>query len=66
MGLGVAQRRPTWASRPVVTAASPGREFAFSRTERFAGTLVWRYQFEPDGTGTRLTESYHSLDPSPA
>jgi hypothetical protein len=60
------RRGPTWANRPVVTAASPGREFAFSRTERFAGTLVWRYQFEPDGTGTQLTESYHSLDPSPA
>jgi hypothetical protein len=63
MGLGVALRRPTWANRPVVTAASPGREFAFSRTERFAGTLVWRYQFEPDGTVTRLTESYHVTRP---
>jgi hypothetical protein len=53
-----AGRGPAWKNRPVVIAADPGREFAFSRTERFAGTLVWRYLFEPDGTGTRLTESY--------
>jgi hypothetical protein len=58
-----ATRGPAWTNRPVVTAASPGREFAFSRTERFAGTVVWRYQFEPDGTGTRLTESYHVTRP---
>jgi len=58
-----ATRGPAWTNRPIVTAASPGREFAFSRTERFAGTLVWRYQLEPDGTGTRLTESYHVTRP---
>lgn len=34
----------TWKNRPVVTAAVAGREFAFSRTEPFAGTLVWRYR----------------------
>ena len=54
---------PAWRNRPVVTAAEPGREFAFSRTERLAGTLVWRYQLEPEGTGTRLTESYEVTRP---
>ena len=54
-----AGRGPAWKNRPIVIAAQPGREFAFSRTERFAGTLVWRYRLEPDGAGTRLTESYH-------
>ena len=31
--------------------------------EWFAGTLVWRYQFEPDGTGTLVTESYEVTRP---
>ncbi|MGH3762463.1 SRPBCC family protein [Actinophytocola sp.] len=49
---------PSWKNRPVVVTADSGREFAFSRTEKFAGTLVWRYVFEPDGEGTLVTESY--------
>ena len=48
----------TWKNRPVVTVADPGREFAFSRTEPFAGTIVWRYRFEPVEQGTRVVESY--------
>ena len=48
----------TWKNRPVVTAAVPGREFAFARTEPFAGTIAWRYRFEPVDGGTRVTESY--------
>jgi hypothetical protein len=48
----------TWKNRPVVTAADPGREFAFTRTEPLAGTIAWRYRFEPDGEGTRVLESY--------
>jgi hypothetical protein len=53
-----AGRGPNWPNKPVVTAADPGREFAFARTEPFAGTVAWRYSFEPEGTGTRVTESY--------
>jgi uncharacterized protein YndB with AHSA1/START domain len=56
-------RGPSWKNRPVVIAAQPGREFAFSRTEKFSGTLVWRYQLEPEGDGTRLTESYEVTQP---
>jgi hypothetical protein len=56
-------RGPAWKNRPVVVTAEPGREFAFSRTEKFSGTLVWRYRFEPDGNGTRLTESYEVTRP---
>jgi len=52
------RRGPDRKNQPVVIAAQPGREFACSRTERFAGTFVWRYQFEPDGAGTMVTESY--------
>src|SRR5688500_15462664 len=48
----------TWKNRPVVVAAEPGRAFAFTRTEPFAGTIAWRYRFEPVDGGTRVVESY--------
>lgn len=57
------RRGPKWKNRPVVTVADPGREFTFSRTEKMAGTLVWRYRFEPHGSGTRVTESYEVTEP---
>ena len=50
--------RPAWHNKPVVTVVEPGREFAFARTEPFAGTIEWAYRFEPDGDGTLVTESY--------
>ena len=56
-------RGPAWKNHPVVIAAQPGRELAFSRTEKLSGTLVWRYRLEPEGTGTRLTESYQVTRP---
>ena len=58
-----ADSRFSWPNRPIVMAAEPGREFAFARTEPFAGTIVWRYRFEPEGTGTRVTESYEVARP---
>jgi hypothetical protein len=56
-------RGPAWKNRPVITAADPGREFAFERTERGAGTIAWRYTFAPEGAGTRVTESYEVRRP---
>lgn len=53
----------SWHNKPIVMAAEPGREFAFARTEPFAGTIVWRYRFAPEGTGTRVTESYEVARP---
>ena len=53
----------TWKNRPVVTVADRGREFAFSRTEKFAGTLIWRYRFVPEEGGTRVVESYEVVRP---
>jgi hypothetical protein len=47
-----------WKNRPVITVAEPGREFAFARTEPFAGTIAWRYLFEAQAAGTRVVESY--------
>ena len=55
--------RMRWKNRPVVVAAEPGREFAFARTEHFAGTVEWRYRLTPDNGGTRVTESYEVTRP---
>jgi Polyketide cyclase / dehydrase and lipid transport len=57
------QRGPGWTNKPVVTVVEPGREFAFARTEKFGGTVVWTYKFEPKGTGVRVTESYEVTRP---
>lgn len=50
--------RPPWTNKPVVTVVEPGKRFAFDRTEPFGGTVRWTYEFEPDGAGTMVTESY--------
>lgn len=55
--------RPAWNNKPVVTVVDPGREFAFARTEPFGGTVEWRYRFDADGDGTRVTESYKVTKP---
>ena len=51
-------RGKSWKNRPVVTVAERGRAFAVTRTEPFAGTISWRYRFEPVEGGTRVVESY--------
>ncbi|MGF9661217.1 SRPBCC family protein [Arthrobacter crystallopoietes] len=53
----------SWHNTPIVTAAEPGREFTFARTERLCGTVQWRYRFEPEAGGTRVTESYLVVRP---
>ena len=50
--------RPSWNNKPVVTVVEPGKKFAFARTEAFAGTVEWTYEFTSDGDGTLVTESY--------
>lgn len=56
-------RGPNWSNKPVVTVADRGREFSFTRTEPFAGTVLWRHVFVPEGTGTRVIESYEVVKP---
>lgn len=53
----------SWKNRPVVTAAEPGRVFAFERTEPFSGTVAWRYELQPVDGGTLVTESYEVVRP---
>ncbi len=47
----------TWSTKPTVVAADPGREFAFD----VGSDTRWTYRVEPDGTGTKLTESFEML-----
>ena len=55
--------RPPWRNKPVVTVVEPGKKFAFARTEIFGGTVEWTYEFESDGDGTLMTESYEVTKP---
>jgi hypothetical protein len=55
-------QRP-WKNRPVVTTYEPHHTFAISRTEPFAGTLVWQYELSNDGRRTVLSESYEVTRP---
>jgi hypothetical protein len=56
-------RGPNWSNKPVITVLDPGREIAWERTELGGGTVEWRYRFEPEGSGTRITESYRVVKP---
>jgi hypothetical protein len=56
-------RGPNWSNKPVVTVADPGRELSFTRTEPFAGTILWRHEFVAEGSGTRMIESYEVVKP---
>jgi uncharacterized protein YndB with AHSA1/START domain len=54
-----------WSTKPRVTAAEPGREFAFVIQHRGHDITKWTYQFEPVGSGTRVTESFELLRDMP-
>ena len=51
-----------WSNSPRVTAAEPGREFAFLTYHGSKEATQWRYTFTPSGDGTDVTESYQVLD----
>ena len=59
------RRGPSWFNSPVVTAAEPGREFAFNRKGPGIGSYTWRYVLAATETGTRVTESYDVERPLP-
>ena len=48
----------TWETRSQVTAAEPGREFAWAVGENW---VRWSYTFTPVEDGTRLTESWQFM-----
>jgi hypothetical protein len=45
----------TWETRSQVVAADPGRQFAWEVNN---GWVFWGYTVEPEGDGSRLTESW--------
>ena len=57
---------PTYWTTCTVTASEPGREFAFGVGQKDKPPLnVWRYQLEPAGGGTDITESFQLADTAP-
>ncbi len=52
-----------WTTKPTITAADPGRRFAFQVPGRSGAR--WTYRFEPIEGGTRVTESVAQDRPSP-
>jgi uncharacterized protein YndB with AHSA1/START domain len=50
-----------WTTTGTVKVAEPGREFSFSTEERGREATRWRYRFEPEGTRTRVVESYEAV-----
>jgi uncharacterized protein YndB with AHSA1/START domain len=52
---GKNKRKGGWSTKCTVTAADPGREFAFDVGK---GETKWRYRFESAGGGTDVIESF--------
>ena len=54
-----------WSTKPKVVAADEGRRFAFVTEYRGKPLTQWSYQFEADGEGTTVTESFEMLNDEP-
>jgi uncharacterized protein YndB with AHSA1/START domain len=54
-----------WSTKPLVITADDGREFAFKTDWRGKDSTKWSYRFEPDGAGTKVTESFEILNDVP-
>ena len=55
-----------WSTKPRVVVADAGREFAFCTELRGNDLTKWSYRFEPDGDGTKVTESFEMVNDQPA
>ena len=57
----------TWDTHCKVVAADPGREFAFINCGQDGKRELvrWGYTFEPEGSGTKVTESWQVLPAYP-
>lgn len=54
-----------WTTTCVVESAVPGQEFSFVAGDEKEGKTRWAYRFEPNGSGTKVTESWETLVPPP-
>jgi Polyketide cyclase / dehydrase and lipid transport len=52
--------RTRWSRRNEIVAAEPGRELAWRTVPSplYADSTTWRITLRPDGTGTRITQSF--------
>lgn len=55
-------RGPVYWTTCLVTASTPGREFAFAVMVRGRFVNSWRYQLAPTDIGTDVTESFELTD----
>jgi uncharacterized protein YndB with AHSA1/START domain len=55
----------SWAMACEVKTAQPGREISWSTVQHGRDLVTWKYNFEPEGSGTNVTESFevHWLPP---
>ena len=58
-------RGPVYWTKCTVTASAPGRAFAFDVGVGDRAVNTWRYQLEPAGDGTDVTESFQLADTLP-
>ena len=56
------RKGPTYWTTCTVLASDPGREFAFGVGNSGKPLNTWRYQLEPVGDGTDVTESFQLAD----
>jgi uncharacterized protein YndB with AHSA1/START domain len=54
-----------WSTKPRVLVADEGREFAFATDLRGKDLTKWTYRFDPDGDGTKVTESFEMMNDVP-
>lgn len=54
-----------WSTVCEITAADPGRRFAFDVGSADVKYTRWTYALEPDDAGTKVTESFEVLTTSP-
>ncbi len=54
-----------WGMASEVRTAEPGREVSWSTVQRGRELVTWKYEFEPEGSGTNVIESFqvHRLPP---
>ncbi len=66
-GRNVASPLLRWSRTCEVVTADPGREFSFRTlpTPAKPDSTVWRYRFEPAGSGVEVTECYEIVKPPP-
>jgi uncharacterized protein YndB with AHSA1/START domain len=59
------RKGPTYWTTCTVLASDPGREFAFGVGNSAKPLNTWRYQLEPVGDGTDVTESFQLANTAP-